>query len=113
MNCKAVREQLLQCDDPSRPPAILLRHLGRCLACQAIRQRLLEVESATRAIPVPATAGRDLLMARLQEGELPTPPLAPRPSPWRSSLRERAHQKLALALALAASLALKIGRAHV
>jgi hypothetical protein len=105
MKCDAIQEQLLQCEEPARPPAALLRHLTQCAACRAFRQQLLELEDGVRRLSVPRSALRDRLVARLQEGELPTP-AGTRPSAWRSTLKERAQQKLALALTLAASLAL-------
>jgi predicted anti-sigma-YlaC factor YlaD len=105
MNCEAIREQLLQSEEPARPSAGLLRHLGQCPACRAYQRQLLELEAGVRELAAPPSALRDRLVARLQVGELPTP-AAPRPSPWRSTLKERAQQKLALALTLAATLAL-------
>lgn len=104
MNCETIQEQLLQCEEPSRPPAGLVRHLTQCAACRAFRQQVLEMEDGLRRLPVPVSQLRDRLVTRLQEGELPTP--AARPSPWRPSLKERAQQKLALALTLAATLGL-------
>ena len=98
MNCEAVQDTLLQCEDPFRTPAELVRHLTGCAACRTFRQHLLEVEDGVRQLPVPASQGRDRLLARLQEGELPTPELTgPRPSPWQPTPKERAHQKLAFA----------------
>jgi hypothetical protein len=105
MNCEAIQEQLLQCEDPGRPAATLARHLAQCSTCRAFRQQLLELEDGLRRLPAPRSHLRDRLLARLQEGELPTP-AATRPSAWRWTLKERAQQKLALALTLAASLAL-------
>jgi hypothetical protein len=107
LTCDSVQEQLLHSEEPARPSAVLQRHLGQCPACRAFRQQLLEMEDGLRRMPVPVSQQRDRLLARLQEGELPTPSLTDtRPSPWRLSLKERAQQKVALALALAATLAL-------
>lgn len=105
MNCETVRTALLQSEEPARPSAALARHLSQCPACQGLQRNLLEVEAGVRDLAAPPSLLRDRLVARLQEGELPTP-AATRPSPWRSTLKERAQQKLALALTLAATLAL-------
>jgi len=107
MSCEAIQNQLLRCEDPFRTPPELVRHLTGCAACRAFRERLVELEEGVRQLPVPVSTGRARLLARLEEGELPTPsPSGIRPSVWRPTPKERAHQKLALALTLAASLAL-------
>lgn len=106
MSCEAIQYQLLRCEDPFRTPPELVRHLTGCAACRAFRERLVDLEEGVRQLPVPASTGRARLLARLEEGELPTPsPSGVRPSVWRPTPKERAHQKLALALTLAASLA--------
>jgi hypothetical protein len=100
MNCIAVRRRLLASERPDQPPADLWPHLARCPACRACQRRLAEAERLLPHLPVPPPSAekRAALIRQILHGEAPPP----RP---RARVREVGRQKVALAFALAATLA--------
>ena len=103
MNCTLARRQLLQSDRPDHPAGAVAGHLDTCAACRAVQRHLVRLERNIPRLPVPASAPPAALLERV----LNAPALVSRPvhlSPPRDP-KSMARQKLALSLALAASLA--------
>jgi hypothetical protein len=104
MNCTTVQHRLLDSECLEPPPGELESHLARCPACRDCLQRLVHVERHISNLPVPSSWRDQLLIRALLDGT--ALPLTRMPSPRkRFHLKERGLQKLALALALAATLA--------
>lgn len=110
MNCETVHQRVLGLERPDRLPAEVSAHLARCSACTAWHRRLLRLEREIPTIPAPAPLHLQDFLARLQEQSSPVeagPIVLPVAVPDRSApgpRKERGLQKLALAIALAASL---------
>jgi hypothetical protein len=101
MKCKVVRNQLLACAKPARPPAVIADHLAQCCGCRAFQRRLVRLERLVPELPVPvSTAKADCLNAVLNSDVFVRRDTAE--VPWRQ--RERALQKVAIAFAMAAGL---------
>jgi hypothetical protein len=70
MDCQEARTKLLQADDP-RPgrcgSAPLAAHLRTCTACRRLAAKLIRLEEAWQALPVPARAqqAREAFLSRL------------------------------------------------
>jgi hypothetical protein len=107
MSCAATRERLLGSEQPDRPAAEERRHLAGCPSCRAWHRRLVGLEQHIPLLPVPPSRPPAALFARILR-PAGAPLLTPHPALLSSfrPRREGARQKLALALALAASLAL-------
>ncbi|HXG09512.1 MAG TPA: hypothetical protein VNK04_06955 [Gemmataceae bacterium] len=110
MKCKTVQTCLLGLERPDRPPPDAAAHLARCAVCQEWQQRLLQLEQAVPLLPVPPSAGKSRLLARIRAAppawpvvSPPRGPAAPEP-PW--VRHERRLRRLALASALTAALVL-------
>ena len=125
MKCAQVQRRLLAAERPDVLGADLARHLAACPKCRAVQRRLVRLEHEIRHLSVPASTRRaafvaqfvqqtpvDLPVAGRQTApELPAagPPVLPfvkvmqRPA---TPARERALRKLAIAIAVAASLAI-------
>lgn len=65
MKCHAVQRRLLSLEDPTRPPAELQDHLGRCSPCQEWQRRLLQLERHVPLLPVPQSTGRAYCIQKL------------------------------------------------
>jgi hypothetical protein len=105
MSCQRFRHTLLASERPDKPAAAEARHLAGCADCRAWLRRLVRLEQQISLVPVPPSAPPAALLAMLQSAPadaLVKPPVlfAPRPR------REVGHQKLSLAIALAAALVL-------
>jgi hypothetical protein len=106
MSCTTIRQRLLASERPDQPGAAEAAHLSRCPACRAWLHRLARLEEMLPQLPVPPSEPPAGLLEMLRAAPLrplvrPTLlPLYPVPR------REGARQKLALAAALAAALAL-------
>ena len=103
MNCCDIREQLLRLERPDRPGPALGEHVQRCAACHRWLRRLARLERALPRLPVDVPPPPPSLFAALEaSGELVRPHLRLHPE----GRKEGGRRKLALASALAASLAL-------
>lgn len=108
-SCAAVRQYLLGSEHPDQPGPADARHLAGCPACQAWLRRLVRLERQLPQVRVPSCPPPSALLARiLTEPTGDTPPLVRPPLPQfdQRRVREGGRQKLALALALAATLTL-------
>jgi hypothetical protein len=112
MKCSRVQSRLLAAERPDEAAAEVAHHLSRCAACRAVASRLARIERALPLLPVPPSSRRSAFIAKfvqqtpaeLAAAESPTLPLVKlvrRPVP----AKERGQRKLAIAVALAASLA--------
>ena len=104
MNCDAARRRLLAEEQPDRPTDDGVRgHLAACPACRALGRRLAVVERLIPCLPVPASSAKSAFVRRfLRTGG----PVVKRvPLPWTTPPRQRGLQKLSLAVAIAAVLA--------
>jgi hypothetical protein len=112
MKCSKVQSRLLAAERPDEATAELAHHLARCAACKAVATRLARIERALPLLPVPPSSRRSAFIAKfvqqtpaeLPAAESPTLPLVKlvrRPVP----AKERGQRKLAMAVAIAASLA--------
>jgi hypothetical protein len=101
MKCSTFRNRLLAWDHPDRPPADARAHLDACAACRDWQRRLVRLERQLPRLPVPPSAAKGRVIRQIL-----TAPLAPQRSPSAPSARDRGLQKLSLAFALAAALAL-------
>ena len=99
MNCDAARRCLFaeeQHDD-------LHRHVAACPACRALSRRLALVERQLPRLPVPPSSAKSAFVRRfLRTGG---PVVKHLPLPWPKPVKERGLQKLSLAVAIAAVLA--------
>jgi hypothetical protein len=108
MNCKTYQRELMQVEDPVRPPAALQGHLDRCPACRDWLDRLVRIEQHVRWLPVPES---DRLAAVRQQVLFPPPaPVLPLPPPLRSARLVWGAAGAAAALLLAALLWWSRGR---
>ncbi|MFO0843980.1 MAG: hypothetical protein U0797_16540 [Gemmataceae bacterium] len=107
MNCADVRQRLLLSERPDKPGPEESRHLAGCSSCHAWLRRLVRLERRITELHVPSSpvpAGLLEQIAGSDEVPLVRSPL--RPSAKTRSVREVGRQKLALAIALAATLAM-------
>lgn len=103
MSCKSVRRIMMEAERLEPPPAEVRPHLADCADCRAWLRNLSQVERQLPLLPVPATQGKEKLLLRLSElkpsrrsdGIIPLP----------AQIKERALRKVALACALAATVA--------
>ena len=116
MNCTTVQTRLLGAEQPARPAAAVREHLEQCPACRAWQRRLVQLEGQIPQLQVPPSEARDRLVRQFLEAAAAGPPPVREPAAapaWarlrlalaRPGAKERALQKLALAFALAAALA--------
>jgi hypothetical protein len=108
MSCNSVRQRLLASERPDQPAAEEARHLLGCQGCRAWLRRLARLEQLLPLAPVPPTAGPPAALLEMLQAS-PARPLVRAPAnltPSALPRREGGRQKLALALALAASLTL-------
>jgi hypothetical protein len=107
MNCADVRKRLLLSERPDKPGVDESRHLSGCSACHAWLRRLVRLERKITELHVPACPVPAGLLEQITESdEAPLVRSPLRPSAGTRSVREVGRQKLALAIALAATLAL-------
>jgi hypothetical protein len=103
MNCDIARRRLLAGEHPDRPTDDVRRHLDACASCRAWGRRLALVERQIPRLPVPASSAQAVFVRRfLRTGG---PVVRRVPLPWTTPPRQRGLQKLSLAVALAAVLA--------
>lgn len=108
MSCTVVRQRLLGSERPDKPGPEESRHLAGCSACHAWLRRLVRLERQISELGVPDCPLPATLLERIAE-PVPAPPLVRtplQPSADLRSVREVGRQKLALAFALAMTLAL-------
>jgi len=116
MNCRRLRRRLLAAERPDRPSAEAQNHLAECPECRAWHGRLTTVERQLSLLPVAPSSGKDRLLALLEIGVkqdmvpavdamAPTVRWPVRELPPRAVIQERGLRKIALAFALAATVA--------
>lgn len=107
MNCNQVRHTLLGQERPDHPGPDEARHLANCPACHTWLRRLVRLERQLALVPVPECAPPVAFLERIA-GDTTTPLVTPplRPANDQRRIREAGRQKLALACALAATLAM-------
>jgi hypothetical protein len=116
MNCTATRNLLLGSERLDPPPGEASAHLARCADCQDWWQRLVHLEERVCRLPVPSSPRKEVLVRRFREATprpsngrdvLHFPPAhgPSAPTARRPRLKERGQRKLAVAFALAATLA--------
>ena len=103
MNCDAARRRLLAEERPDRPPDDVRRHLAACPACRALSRRLALVERQIPHLPVPPSSAKSAFLRRFVRTGGPV--VQHVPLPWPTPVKERGLQKLSLAVAIAAVLA--------
>jgi hypothetical protein len=110
MNCTTVQQRLLACERVGDPPAELQDHISSCPECLAWQRKALRIEERVRGLPVPPSSGP----AAFVEEFLADRAIGPDGLPWwvlpyRRHVRlarEGVRQRVALAFALAAGLAI-------
>lgn len=102
MNCKAVRTTVLGLEQLDQPPPDAAGHLADCGACRDWLRRLTQMERCVSQLPVPASAAKSAVIARILSEPRPRP-AAPEPL-WVQ--RERRLKRLAVAAAMSAALVL-------
>jgi hypothetical protein len=110
MNCTTFQHRLLGCERLGDPPAELQEHLSSCSECRAWQRKAISVENNLRSLPVPPSTGASAFV----QDFLTDRALGPDGLPWwvqphrRRGRRvgERLRQRVALAFALAAGLAI-------
>jgi hypothetical protein len=104
MNCKVVRDQLLQTERPERPADDLAAHLGQCSPCRQWHQRLVQLERLVPQLPVPPSRGGKAGLFKRLAGEQiaprPSVRVVRRPSRWKAIFRSPAMPPAALAASL-------------
>jgi hypothetical protein len=105
MSCTTVRQRLLACERPDKPAAAETRHLASCADCRAWLRRLVRLEQQISLVAVPPSSPPPALLAML--GSAPADALVKPPALLHAvrPRQETGRQKLSLALALAAALA--------
>jgi hypothetical protein len=103
MNCATARQSLLSSEQPNRVGTDLTNHLSACPACRTLQRRLVRIERGIPHLPVPPSRPPAQLLEQVLHGEPLVRPTVLARNPDR--IRESGRQKLALAFALAASLA--------
>ncbi len=104
MSCIRVRQRLLASERPDHPAAVESRHLASCADCRVWLRRLVRLEQRLSLVPIPPSVPPPALLAMLRSA--PDDALV-KPPALLSAVRPRqegGRQKLALAIALAASL---------
>ncbi len=100
-NCTIIQRRLLGCERPTEPPPEIRAHLDSCTECRAYHQRLVHLEQQVRSQAVPPSRSRGkFVLELLAPGEI---------RPLRLAMprnRESGRQKVAVAFALAAGLAI-------
>jgi hypothetical protein len=106
-DCDDIRQRLLRSDHPDKPAAAEAAHLAGCDSCRAWLRRVAQLEEMLPHIPAPPSQPPAELLAlfRAAADKPVVAPAAQRLPSFRAK-REWARQKLALALALAATLSL-------
>jgi len=107
MNCRKIQQLLLTSDHPDQPSADVRFHLADCPGCRSVQRRLVAAEQRIPLLPVPLSTGRNHFLEQIRQG-VPVEPTISASELWlgsHSPPKERGLRKLALALALAASLA--------
>lgn len=104
MNCDAARRRLLAEEQPDRPSnEDARRHLTGCPACCCWGRRLAQVEQQIPLLSVPPSAAKEAFLRRFRGTAGPVVRRAL--LPWPTSVKERGLQKLSVAVAIAAVLA--------
>jgi hypothetical protein len=111
MKCAHVQRRLLAAERPDHVGADVHGHLADCASCRALQRRLLRLERDIPHLPVPPSSRRVAFVGQfLQQTPVDLPavetalqPLVRLRQP--TPAKERGRRKLALAFALAASLA--------
>jgi hypothetical protein len=124
MKCAKIQSRLLAAERPDQPGSDVKRHLAECASCRALYRRLVRIEHDLRHIPVPPSTRRPGFVAQfVQQTPVDLPVAARQTSPdlpvsgqailplvkvMRPATppKERGLRKLAIAIALAASLAI-------
>lgn len=110
MICSKTQRWLLTHDQNETPEASIHGHLADCPQCRGMQKRLLWVESLVGQIPVPATSARQRFVDQIRMGPSDLTTIQSPADRWLTKhplrSRERGIRKVALAVALAASLAI-------
>jgi hypothetical protein len=108
MICRTIQQMLLTSDRLDQPSADVAAHLAGCAACRGMQRRLVEAEQRLPLLAVPPSTRRDCFLQQVRQGTaLPEPTVTPSElwlGAYRPPPKERGLKKLALSLALAASL---------
>lgn len=105
MNCESLQRRLLALERPDRPPGEVRRHLDACASCRGWHEQLLSLENDVLALPVPPPTRKQSFLRRLRTGaDLPQAMSLPIDRAVGFNKREQARRKIAIAVALAASL---------
>jgi hypothetical protein len=108
VNCNNIHRRLLALDNLDQLSTDLRQHLDVCPACRAWHEQLLQIERDVPQLPVPSPLHKDAFLASLlvdAPASVPAPGvLSLREFRSRPDQRERGLRKMALAVALAASL---------
>ncbi len=108
MICDTIHRRLLALERPELPPADLRQHLEVCAGCRLWHEHLVQIERDVPQLSLPAPVNkRAFLVELMQEAETPVSrPGVLRMSDFRSrpAKRERGLRKMAVAVALAATL---------
>jgi hypothetical protein len=105
VTCESVHRRLLALESPEAPPADVRLHLEHCPACRSFQEHLVQMEAEVPRLPVPEPARKAAFLRTLREDAsllAPPPPRLHMPVP--GFRRERGLRKMAVAVALAASL---------
>jgi hypothetical protein len=105
MRCATAREQLFGAERPGQPSQALATHLEGCRDCRALQWRLERLERDLPRLRVPPCPPPAALLERVLHGPEGALVRVPARAWHRPDRRQGGRQKLALAFALAASLA--------
>jgi hypothetical protein len=111
VNCDVIHRRLLALERPDRPPADLRKHLACCSVCRAWHEHLVQLERDVPRLPVPSPKRKNDFFAQLARE--PQPIRLGMTRPPANGKRERGMKKMALAVALAASLLVIAGAVWV
>lgn len=106
MDCQEVQEWLLQSEGPRTETAVsveVARHLQECACCQEMAEKLTRLESAWRALPVPAAADR------ARQAFLERMPVRPAVRSFQPALPNRLHLMKRCAVAALVFLTVGVG----
>jgi hypothetical protein len=108
VNCDTIHRRLLALEFPDQPGEDLRQHLDACPACRAWHEQVVQLERDVLQLPAPSPVHKAAFLSGLLQdtpSSMPTPGvLTLREFRSRPPQRERGLRKMAVAVALAASL---------
>jgi hypothetical protein len=105
MNCDRLRRVVLAAERPEPPPLEVRPHLSGCSSCRDWLRRLGTIERQMSLLPVPPSEGKERLLRQLRDVAPGRAPFHGQSVPLPAGSKERALRKLAVAFALAATVA--------